>query len=369
MKNFQQKRLTGKIPRCRCGMAGWSLALVCFCIILFGNVQIVSAQTRNVTIDVVDTPIGKVFDELSKQTRYKIFYSDNVIDSKQKVSVNFVNKPLKEALNKLLEGTGVGFEIKSKKVLLFKIKEASSGPDSKKESNIVISGSVTDENGEPIIGATVTSEKTLKGTITDLDGKFSLEIPENTNLAISYVGYRNQIVKGYSNMIIRMQEDSRMLDEVVVVGYGTQRKGNLTGAVSSVKADKLTIAPVATASNTLVGQLPGLIATQSSGQPGSDSATLNVRGFGSALIIVDGIEASLDNIDANQIESISILKDGAASIYGARAGNGVILITTKRGTDQKPTITLNTTFTWQGVTKMLKPARDGKRSVASIRTA
>ena len=171
----------------------------------------------------------------------------------------------------------------------------------------MISGSVTDENGEPIIGATITSEKTLKGTITDLDGKFSLEIPENTNLAISYVGYRNQIVKGYSNMIIRMQEDSRMLDEVVVVGYGTQRKGNLTGAVSSVKADKLTIAPVATASNTLVGQLPGLIATQSSGQPGSDSATLNVRGFGSALIIVDGIEASLDNIDANQIESISIL--------------------------------------------------------------
>mgnify|MGYP000844894834 CR=1 FL=1 len=216
--------------------------------------------------------------------------------------------------------------------------------------------------GRLIIGATVTSEKTLKGTITDLDGKFSLEIPENTNLAISYVGYRNQIVKGYSNMIIRMQEDSRMLDEVVVVGYGTQRKGNLTGAVSSVKADKLTIAPVATASNTLVGQLPGLIATQSSGQPGSDSATLNVRGFGSALIIVDGIEASLDNIDANQIESISILKDGAASIYGARAGNGVILITTKRGTDQKPTITLNTTFTWQGVTKMLKPASSGQRA-------
>ena len=218
MKNFQQKRLTGKILRYRCGMAGWSLALVCFCIILFGNVQMVSAQTRNVTIDVVDTPIGKVFDELSKQTRYKIFYSDNVIDSKQKVSVSFVNKPLKEALNKLLEGTGVGFEIKSKKVLLFKIKEASSGPDSKKESNIMISGSVIDENGEPIIGATITSEKTLKGTITDLDGKFSLEIPENTNLAMSYVGYRNQIVKGYSNMIIRLQEDSRMLDEVVVVG-------------------------------------------------------------------------------------------------------------------------------------------------------
>lgn len=362
MKNFQQKRLTGKILRYRCGMAGWSLALVCFCIILFGNVQMVSAQTRNVTIDVVDTPIGKVFDELSKQTRYKIFYSDNVIDSKQKVSVSFVNKPLKEALNKLLEGTGVGFEIKSKKVLLFKIKESSSSPDSKKESNIMISGSVIDENGEPIIGATITSEKTLKGTITDLDGKFSLEIPENTNLAISYVGYRNQIVKGYSNMIIRLQEDSRMLDEVVVVGYGTQRKGNLTGAVSSVKADKLTIAPVATASNTLVGQLPGLIATQSSGQPGSDSATLNVRGFGSALIIVDGIEASLDNIDANQIESISILKDGAASIYGARAGNGVILITTKRGTDQKPMITLNTTFTWQGVTKMLKPASSGQRA-------
>lgn len=361
MKEKQSKEKTlWSILLCNSRMHKWSLSLVCFCFFLFGNMQVVSAQKKNVTISVTNTPIGKVFDKLSKQTNYNFFYSENVIDSKQKVSINLVDKPLDTVLDKLLEGTGVGFEIKGKKVLLFKGKKDASNQNSKK--SVVVRGSVTDEKGEPIIGATVSSNSTQKGTITDLDGNFSLEIPENSDLLVSYVGYRNQVVKGMPGVSVRLQEDAQLLDEVVVVGYGTQRKGNLTGSVASVKSEALTISPVATASNALIGKLPGLFATQTSGQPGEDSATLKIRGFDDALVIVDGVEGNLNQIDANQIESISILKDGAASIYGARAGNGVILITTKRGTEQKPTITLNTSFSWQGATKMLKPANAGQRS-------
>jgi TonB-linked SusC/RagA family outer membrane protein len=150
------------------------------------------------------------------------------------------------------------------------------------------------------------------------------------------------------------------LEEVVVIGYGTQRKGNLTGSISTLKAEEMTVAPVASTTNALAGRLPGLISQQSSGQPGSDAASLSIRGFGGALVIVDGIETNFNTIDANQIESISILKDGSASIYGSRAGNGVILVTTKRGKEQKPTITLNTSYTLQGVTNMPRTASAGQ---------
>ena len=148
----------------------------------------------------------------------------------------------------------------------------------------------------------------------------------------------------------------------VKTGKRLQKKGNLTGSVASIKSDKLTIAPLASTVNSLVGTLPGLVSMQTSGLPGSDAANLSIRGFGNALVIVDGIESSFNDIDANQIESVSILKDGSASIYGARAGNGVILVTTKRGIDQKPTITLNSSYTLQGVTKMIHPASSGQRS-------
>jgi TonB-linked outer membrane protein, SusC/RagA family/TonB-dependent outer membrane receptor, SusC/RagA subfamily, signature region len=159
-----------------------------------------------------------------------------------------------------------------------------------------------------------------------------------------------------------MTSDNEMLDEVIVVGYGTQRKGNLTGSVSAIKSEKLTIAPIGNVTNALAGQLPGLIVKQTSGIPGSDGSTLRIRGFDAPLVIVDGIEGDFNNIDASQIESISILKDGAASIYGARAGNGVILVTTKRGIDSKPVISLNTSFTLQGQTNVIKPGSSGQRA-------
>jgi TonB-linked SusC/RagA family outer membrane protein len=225
-----------------------------------------------------------------------------------------------------------------------------------------VTGTVVDRTGEPVIGANIMEKGTVNGTVTDMNGKFTLNVSAGAVLQVSYIGFLKQEVAISDQTIlnIRLLEDTQTLDEVVVVGYGTQRKSTLTGSVSAVKAEQLTIAPVGNVTNALSGKLPGLITVQSSGFPGADQATLNIRGFGGPLVIVDGIEASLTDLDPNQIESISILKDGVASIYGARAGNGVLLVTTKRGLVQKPSITFNTSYTLQGVTELPRTASSGQ---------
>lgn len=217
--------------------------------------------------------------------------------------------------------------------------------------SITIEGNVMDLNKEPLPGVTVVIKGTSKGVITDMDGSFIItDAPRNSTLQFSFVGMRTQEVSvaGKTKFNILMLEESTGLDELVVVGYGTTAKKNLTGAVSTIDTKQLTIAPVASTANALAGHLPGLIAKQESGLPGRDGASLSIRGFGSPLVIVDGVESSFNNIDANEIESISILKDASAAIYGSRAGNGVMLVTTKRGLVNKPTITLNSTMTYQG---------------------
>jgi len=228
-----------------------------------------------------------------------------------------------------------------------------------------ISGTVKDEKGEALTGVSVQIKNTTTGTVTDIDGTYTLYTSAtNPILIFSYLGFTTQEIPLNNRKVldIVLMEDNKLLDEVVVVGYGTQKKGMLTGSISSVKSDKLTTAPIGNATNTLAGQLPGVIAKQISGAPGDDAATISIRGFDAPLVLIDGIEAPLNNVDPWQIESISVLKDGAASIYGARAGNGVVLITTKRGTTQKPTISVNSSFTLQGSTKINKPQSSGQRA-------
>jgi TonB-linked SusC/RagA family outer membrane protein len=228
-----------------------------------------------------------------------------------------------------------------------------------------VSGKVVDVSGESVAGANVMEKGTLNGVVTDMDGNFSLTVRTGEAvLQVSYIGFVTQeiAVGDRTTLDVTLSEDTQALDEVVVVGYGTQKKSTLTGSVSAIKAEQLTIAPVGNVTNALSGKLPGLITVQSSGLPGSDQASLNIRGFGGPLVIVDGIEADFTDLDASQIESISILKDGAASIYGARAGNGVLLVTTKRGVTQKPTITLNASYTLQGATEIAKTVSSGERA-------
>ena len=232
------------------------------------------------------------------------------------------------------------------------------------QQKITVTGKVVVADGEPLAGAAVIESETTNGTVTNSDGKFSISVQRGALLTVSFLGYVTEQVNAQSGteLVITLTEELKALDEVVVVGYGQQRVATVTGSVSQVKSDKITVAPQANVTNMLAGQLPGLITKQVSGIPGADDSSLNIRGFGAPLVIVDGIETSLNKLDASQIETISILKDGAASIYGARGGRGVLLITTKRGTLSKPTLTVNSSYTWQGSTRVIKPATARERA-------
>lgn len=315
-----------------------------------------NSQAAHVNIQATNLRIKEIINQIEAQTDYLFVYNNETVDLSNPVSLNVSDIPVAEVLNKIFEYSDIVYVMEGNNILLMK---KSIQPQQTQKR---IKGTVSDLSGEPIIGANVVEKGTTNGMITDLNGNFLLNISSTAILQVSYIGYNPQELKvnGKDVFMIVLKEDQQALDEVVVVGYGTQRKGNMTGAISNIKSNDLTVTPIASTSNALAGRLPGLVAVQSSGQPGSDAAVLNIRGFGNALVIVDGVEASFNNIDANQIESISILKDGSASIYGARAGNGVILVTTKRGTDSKPMFSLNASGTFQGVTKILKPLSSGQ---------
>lgn len=331
-------------------------ALISLCMFAFVGT---SAQTGTVTVKLRNASVKELFSAIEKQTFYRFSYRDAEIKGRGNVSISATNRELKQLLEGELSKLGLKYAVSGNKIIVTPVAAAPSAQPKK------VTGKVVDANGEPVIGATVIEDGTSNGTVTDFDGSFSLNIPEGKFLTISYIGYKSQNMKAVSNKIMNivLKEDSGLLDEVVVVGYGTQRKGNLTGSIANVKSDKLTTAPISNVTNMLAGQLPGLTVKQTSGIPGSDGASLKIRGYAdSPLVIVDGIEGDLSSIDPTQIESITILKDGAASIYGARAGNGVILVTTKRGVDSKPIISLNTSYTVQGSTKIIESGSSGQRA-------
>lgn len=222
-----------------------------------------------------------------------------------------------------------------------------------------IKGKIVDALGEPIIGASVLVKGTTNGTITDFDGNFSLDVPTSGTLVISYIGYKTieTPIGNQKTFNITMQEDTETLEEVVVVGYGTQKKATLTGSVSQVGGEDLKKVAAANLSNTLAGKTAGIIANTRSGEPGEDDASILIRGKGtlgdtSPLIVVDGIaDRSFSRLNPEDIESISVLKDASAAIYGARAANGVILVTTKRGKDGK------VKFNYSGNVSFSQPTR------------
>ena len=227
-------------------------------------------------------------------------------------------------------------------------------------------GIISGFDGLPLQGATVIIKGSGINTLTNDEGQFEFkQIKESDLIVVSYTGYAEQELvitrANHLDLLLSMtQKEAAGLQEVVVVGYGTKKREEITGSISTVKGSELSIAPVGNISNTLAGRLTGLVSIQTSGQPGFDQATLNIRGFGSPLVIVDGIEADFTTLDPNTVESVSVLKDASASIYGARAGNGVILVTTKRGNSGKPQITFNSSLTYQGVTNMPKPVSAGQ---------
>lgn len=222
-----------------------------------------------------------------------------------------------------------------------------------------VKGTVKDANGDPIIGATVKVKGSTGGTVTDIDGKFTLDAPAGAELEVRSIGYLKQIVKAKGNIAIVLKDDSQTLDELVVVGYGVQKKENLTGAVASMNAEKLATRPVSSLSSALAGEMAGVTAVQTSGAPGGQNASITVRGQNSVnaaspLVIVDGVPGSMNVINPAEIESVTVLKDAAsAAIYGVQAANGVILITTKKGKTGKTTVSYNATFSWSSLLSKL----------------
>jgi TonB-linked SusC/RagA family outer membrane protein len=216
--------------------------------------------------------------------------------------------------------------------------------------NITVSGSVTDTSGEPLIGVNVSVKGTANGNITDLNGRYTLQqVPAQAVLTFSYVGYLSQevAIKGQREIKVQLREDAKSLDEVVVVGYGVQKKVTVTGSVASLKGEELKASPSTNLTNGMVGRMPGVIGFQRSDEPGGGGTTIRIRGTNSMghkdpLIVIDGVAGrtgGLDRLNPSEIESMSVLKDASAAIYGSRAANGVILITTKKGKEGKPTVT------------------------------
>lgn len=330
--------LTNKIPS--------SMKLTALSLMLSLSAFAANADAQQVSVTVSNAKVKTVLNSISDQTGLSLAYSAQVVDLNRKVSLNFVNTEVSEVLNAMFGNTAIGYEIKDGKIYLFKASERATALANQQKKTIT--GTVVDPNGEAVIGANVLVKGTTNGTITDMDGKFSLEVPEGAMLLVSYIGYGDYETKvgNQSNLSITLKEDSQALDEVVVVGYGTQKKVNLTGSIGTIKTDEtLKARPVTNVQELLAGSVPGMSVSKGSGAAGS-GASINIRGtstIGSSsgvLVLIDGVPGNIYTLNPNDIESISVLKDAAsAAIYGSRAANGVMLITTKSSsTSERPVV-------------------------------
>ena len=221
-------------------------------------------------------------------------------------------------------------------------------------TKVIAKGKVVDSNGEPVIGASVKEMGTNNGTITDINGDFHLQVNNGSKLHFSYIGFIDVELNAGTHMNVIMKEKSDELNEVVVVGYGVQKRASITGSVASIQSKDLVTVKSANLTNSIVGKLPGLRAVQRSGAPGDDQSNIDIRGFGNALIIVDGVERDFSQIDPNDVESISILKDASAAVYGFKGANGVILVKTKNGDKGKAHINYNGYLGFQKITRYPK---------------
>lgn len=316
---------------------------------------ILMAQRGKVSLNLRNEEVSQFIRQVEKQTDYTFVYRNNVLQSKSKVTCVCKDWPLEKALNQVFSSLGVQYSFNNNTIVLVKGKTENAeqkavkavGKTASAPVKGKVSGLVRDANGEPIIGASVFVKGTKVGTVTNADGEFALDVPENGTLTVSYIGFatRDVAVKNHTNLKITLDEDAaKDLNEVVVVGYGTQKKASVTGSIASVTTKDLVQTPQANISNMLVGKMPGLIAMQRSGAPGEDSSTLLIRGVSTfsdntaPLVMIDGVERpNYNGLDPNEIESVSILKDASATaIYGVRGANGVILITTRKGQKGKP---------------------------------
>lgn len=316
-----------------------------------------NAKTFSQTINLSgkNIPLEEVLNTIEKQSGYFLLYKYNEVNGAAPVTVNLKNVPVKKALEQSFKGLPFEFAIENKTIIVTK----------KAYQQVSVKGTVTDENGEPLPGASIRMKGSDKGVLTDQNGIFTIAgIDENSTLVVSYTGYVTQEISlnGQDMVEISLKIDQLGLNEVVVVGYGTQKKVNITGSVSTINARDIAGRPTTSVGSVLQGQMPGVTVVNSTAIPGNNGGTIRIRGIGtlndaSPLLVVDGVpNGNINILNPADIESITVLKDAASSsIYGVRGANGVILVTTKSGQNNtKPTLSYNDYFGLQTPTALPK---------------
>lgn len=309
------------------------------------NVIAQQANDNTITISRQNAPLSEVIKLIEENSKYTFFYDAAKIDINQKVNLDVKSAPIQDAVTQMLSKTNIRFEVSNSQIVLY----PKSAPAKKEGALKTVSGRVIDETGETLIGVVIAVKGKSTGTVTDFDGNFSLEVNPKDEILFSYVGYATKefpaTVLGQGSQIT-MGISSQQMQEVVVVGYGSQKRASVVGAITSLEPAKLNVSTTRSLSNDLAGNIAGVIAVQRSGEPGYDNSEFWIRGISTfkgagknPLVLVDGIERSLNDIDIAEIESFSVLKDASATaVYGVRGANGVILITTKKGKVGKTSI-------------------------------
>ncbi|WP_280745213.1 MULTISPECIES: TonB-dependent receptor [unclassified Parabacteroides] len=334
------------------------------------------SQKAEISLNLQDVTLEQALNAVKQQSEYSFWYRNEEINLDKLLSVHIEKQPINNVMDNLLADQGVNYTIDDKHIIIYKKAGESSNVPARQQDKR-ITGVIVDESNLPIIGANVIVKGTSLGTITDIDGKFSLEVPVNAILQVSYIGYTSKevAVGNQSTLRIILEEDSKTIDEVVIIGYGSVKKSNLTGAVSSIKTTELQQTPITSIDQGLAGRASGVQVTQTSGMPGA-VASIRVRGSSSLqggnepLYVIDGFPvysgggfgetggksqmSGLATVNPGDIESIEILKDASATaIYGARAANGVVLVTTKSGKKGRDIVTFESSWGIQSVAKKI----------------
>lgn len=327
--------------------------LVCF---LLGTLNPIFAEgsyaeQTAITLKLNNKSLKEIFSEIESKTEFIFFYFSEGVNLKERKSIDVRDKSINETLDELLADTDYKYKVANRQVFI--TREGKENKQSKAEKQ-KITGTVVDDSNEPIIAASVSIADTNNATFTDVDGKFSITASVGDMLIVSYIGYQKQQLKVSTNTVysIVLKEDNKFLDEIVVVGYGTQKRVNMTGAVSQIDSEALKDRPAVNMTQLLQGKVPNLNITMGSGKPGEGGA-LNIRGTtslnnpGGPMVLVDGMPGVMDRINPSDVESVTVLKDAsAAAIYGARAAFGVILITTKSAKEGKVQVKYSNNFGW-----------------------
>ncbi|RAV30461.1 SusC/RagA family TonB-linked outer membrane protein [Sinomicrobium soli] len=320
------------------------------------------AETTKISINKEAATLVQIFSEISKNTEINFSYGQFIIKNTKKYKAVYRDQTVTSILQELGKKAAFKYLVRGNDIVITAAPAPEPAPgNAEKSQNLMVRGTVTDPDGNPMPGVNIVEKGTTNGEISDFDGNYAIGIQNaDAVLVFSYLGYQMQEIEvnGQYEISVQLRPDTSELNEVVVVGYGLKKKVNLTGAVATIEGDDISKRPVMRSSSALQGLAPGITVTQSSGRPGYDDGSIRIRGIGTLgnsnpLVLIDGVEGSLDGVNPNDIENISVLKDAAsASIYGSRAANGVILVTTRTGKNEKISVTYRTYTGWQQFTDL-----------------